>query len=41
MTGFPGYDVTMPEGITNSDVVVGVVFDDDGESQHGFIATPR
>jgi hypothetical protein len=35
---FPGFDFTIPEGITNSGVIVGIVED---ANAHGFIATPR
>lgn len=37
---FPGYDLTIPEGITNSGNVVGVVTGI-GDVFHGFIARPR
>ena len=37
---FPGFDNTIPEGITNSGVIVGIVIGADA-SRHGFIATPR
>jgi len=38
---FPGFDSTVPEGITNSGDIVGIVEDLNGENKHGFIATPR
>ena len=36
---FPGYDSTLPEGISNSGAVVGMVFNNDDGVTHGFIAT--
>ena len=36
---FPGYDRTIPEGISNSGIIVGIAVDQLGD--HGFIATPR
>ena len=38
---FPGYDVTVPEGINNAGVLVGVVYNLDDFIFHGFIATPE
>ena len=36
---FPGYDLTLPEGISNSGVIVGIARDQ--LAWHGFVATPR
>ncbi len=36
---FPGFSLTLPEGIRNSGDIVGIVIDESGV--HGFIATPR
>jgi hypothetical protein len=38
---FPGYDATIPEGINNAGVLVGIVYNLDDVSFHGFIATPE
>jgi uncharacterized membrane protein len=36
---FPGYDVTIPEGINNAGVLVGIVYNNDDVIFHGFVAT--
>lgn len=41
---FPGYDLTIPEGITNSGDIVGVVIEENVDPPlppHGFVARPR
>jgi hypothetical protein len=38
---FPGWDATIPEGITNTGVVVGIVYNNIDGIQHGFVAIPQ
>ena len=41
LVAFAGYDVTVPEGITNSGTIVGIVSLEYGGDPHGFVASPR
>ena len=38
---FPGWDATIPEGITNTGVIVGIVYNNIDGIQHGFVAVPQ